>query len=70
MISRPLLVLSVATAFTDESWDDSSRSNSIEGSQDLRDSQSVLDAQSDIPPVQSLPDTRYALRDFFSSFTS
>lgn len=57
MLSGPLLVLSVATAFTDESWNDNSRSNGMEGSQGPRDSQAVQEADSDVPFLQSYQDT-------------
>lgn len=59
MLSRPLLFLSIATAFTDEYGSDNVISDGIEESHELSNVQAVPEENSDIPSVQSLPDTEY-----------
>ncbi|KAL1826728.1 hypothetical protein ACET3Z_005140 [Daucus carota] len=57
MLSRPLLFLSVATAFTDEYGRDNVNPDGLEGSHGLSNFQAVQEENSDILNVQSLPDT-------------
>lgn len=62
MLSRPLLFLSVATAFTDEYGRDNVNPDGLEGSHGLSNFQAVQEENSDILNVQSLPDTEYVER--------
>lgn len=59
MLSRPLLFLSIATAFTDEYGSDNVIPDGLEESHELSNVQAVPGENSDIPPVQSLSDTEY-----------
>ncbi|XP_074329265.1 uncharacterized protein LOC141666917 [Apium graveolens] len=57
MLSRPLLFLSIATAFTDEYGSENVISDGLEESHELSNDQAVPGENSDFPSVQSLPDT-------------
>lgn len=57
MLSRPLLFLSIATAFTDEYGSNNVIPDGEEESHELSNVQAVPEENSDIPPVQSLPYT-------------
>lgn len=62
MLSRPLLFLSIATAFTDEYGSNNVVPDGLDEPDGLSNFQAVPEENSDIPPVQSLPDTEYVER--------
>ncbi|XP_057480654.1 uncharacterized protein LOC130767709 [Actinidia eriantha] len=57
-LSRPLLVLSIATAFSNQSGYSNITSDASNDSQGLEDSQASPDSDSELPSVQSTPETR------------
>ncbi|PSR90057.1 Sec14 cytosolic factor like [Actinidia chinensis var. chinensis] len=57
-LSRPLLVLSIATAFSDQSGYSNITSDASNDSRGLEDSQASPDSDSELPSVQSTPETR------------
>uniref|UniRef100_A0A5B7C3A5 CRAL-TRIO domain-containing protein n=1 Tax=Davidia involucrata TaxID=16924 RepID=A0A5B7C3A5_DAVIN len=58
ILSRPLLVLSIATAFSDQLGCDNVTSDDTEDSHGLNDSHSFSESHSELPSVQSTSDTR------------
>ncbi|KAF5939785.1 hypothetical protein HYC85_020952 [Camellia sinensis] len=57
-LSRPLLVLSIATSFSDKSGCSNFTSDAINDSHSLNDSQASSELNSEIPSVQSTVETR------------
>lgn len=58
-LSRPLFVLSIATAFSDQPGHCNITSDAVEDSQGVNDSQASSESNSELPLVQSTLDTRY-----------
>ncbi|KAA8549245.1 hypothetical protein F0562_000929 [Nyssa sinensis] len=58
ILSKPLLVLSIATAFSDQSGCDNDNSDDIENSRGFNDSHSRSESHSELPSLQSTLDTR------------
>lgn len=66
MLSRPLLVLSIATAFSDHSEFNNDTSDSIQGSPVSNDSHADSDSQLEVSSEQSIPSERYKLDMFLN----
>lgn len=67
MLSRPLLLLSIATAFSDHSEFDNDASDSAQVSPETNDSHADSDSQLEVSSEQSIPNERYKVDIFLRS---
>ncbi|KAK2985004.1 hypothetical protein RJ640_015599 [Escallonia rubra] len=65
ILSRPLLVLSIATAFSDQSGCSNATSDVIEDSQSASDSHAVPESDPEVSFTQATPDTRHLYNSCF-----